>query len=178
MKTNEIIKAILEESDFATQMKMAELVGTERLAGIVEGMRAAGVTIPHVMDDIVGTMRARETVNLAKILEKSDSKQVQVLVQVSNPKKILKASELIKNNPAQAHLCVDYAKPAIYKESQKFVEQIEKTGVSNYKLAQKMVQIRGVEETENDIRRTEEVKPVKHIVADVMGPLRARNTSM
>ena len=174
MGNSEIIKMILEESDFDSKIKLAELVGYEKLEQIVTRMRASGEKIPHVMDDVMGALRGNEEMKLAKLLEESTPEQVEVLVKAFGSQKCKRASKLIEN-PAKAHLVIDFATPMSYKESEAFIAEIEKTGVSDYRLAQKMVMIHGFEKTENDIKATKYFRPVKHIVDDVIGPLKSRN---
>ena len=171
MRDTEIIKMILAEKTFESKMKLAELIGYDRLNIIVTKLRFSEIKIPHVMDDIIGTLLGNEEKKLAKLLEESTPEQVEVLVKAFGSQKCMRSSKLI-TNPAKAHLVVDYATPMSYKESEDFVTKIEKTGVTNYKLAQKMVMINGLEKTEKDIEVTGYSRPVKHIVADVMGPLR------
>ena len=112
---------------------------------------------------------------LAQILEKSTPEQVKVLVQAFGPEKCSQTLKYISNR-AQAHLVVDYITPMRCQESKSFVTKIEDVGITNYKLAQKMVMLRGLEKTEEDIQTTECFRPVKHVVADVMGPLNNENS--
>ena len=175
MRDTEIVKMILEENSFESKMKLAELVGYDRLKAMVTEMRFSGINIPHVMDDILGTLLGNEEKRLAKLLEESTPEQVEVLVRAFGSQKCKRASKLI-SNPAKAHLVIDYATPMSCKESEDFVTKIEETGVTNYELAQKMVIINGLAKTEKDIKVTGYSRPVKHIVEDVMGPLRANKS--
>lgn len=175
MRDTEIIKMILEEKTFEAKMKLAELVGYDRLNIMVKELRFSGIKIPHVMDDVIGTLLGNEEKKLAKLLEESTPEQVEVLVKAFGSQKCKRASKLI-TNPAKAHLVVDCAMPMSCKESEDFVTKIEEIGVANYKLAQKMVMINGLEKTEKEIEVTRYSRPVKHIVADVMGPLRAKKS--
>ena len=176
MRDTEIVKMILDENSFESKMKLAELVGYDRLKTMVTEMRFSGMKIPHVMDDILGTLLyGNEEKRLAKLLEESTPEQVEVLVRAFGSQKCKRASKLILD-PAKAHLVIDYATTMSCKESEDFVTKIEETGVTNYGLAQKMVIIHGLEKTEKDIEVTGYSRPVKHIVADIMGPLRANKS--
>ncbi len=174
MRDSEIVKMILEEKTFESKMKLAELVGYDGLKTVVTEMRFSGIKIPHVMDDVLGTLLANEDKKLAKLLEESTPEQVEILVKAFGSQKCKRASKLIID-PAKAHLVIDYATPMSYKESEEFVAKIEVTGVTNYELAQKMVMINGMEKTETDIEMTKHSRPVKHIVDDVIGPLKPNN---
>ena len=175
MRDSKIIQMIIEEDSFESQMKLAEVVGYERLSNMVKEMEAAGIRLPHVIADIIGTLRAREDQKLVNLLEGASKEQVAILVQAYGSQKCLQAAKSMKNR-SKAHLVVDYATPKACQEAEAFVANIEETGTVDYELAQKMVLINGVEETEDAIKTTGYSRPVKHIVADVMGPLKANDS--
>ena len=175
MKNKNIFNMILEEKTFENKMELAKLIGYEKLSMIISKEESLGTKIPHEMRDILGTLLVNEEKELAQILEKSTPEQVKVLVQAFGPEKCSQTLKYISNR-AQAHLVVDYITPMRCQESKSFVTKIEDVGITNYKLAQKMVMLRGLEKTEEDIQTTECFRPVKHVVADVMGPLNNENS--
>ena len=165
-----VIISILDEKSFESKMKLARAVGYEKLTKIVEAKEATGVKVPHVIKDVLGSMRTERDAELTQVLEDATPEQMKVLVRVLGYEKCNQLAKRIKN-PAQAHMVRDYTTPMEYADSVKFVTAIEETAKDDYQLAQQMVTLRGVERTQEDIERTEKVRPVKHIVADVMGPL-------
>ena len=71
-------------------------------------------------------------------------------------------------------MVIDYTTPLKYQESSAFVAEIEEAGLKDYELAKKMVLLHGIKKTEKDIKATQTHRPVKHIVSDVLGPLKAK----
>ena len=85
MKDEEIFRMLLNEKTFESKMKLAEVVGYDRLKDILIEIKFSGTKVPHFFLDILGTLAVNEEKRLAEILENSTPEQVEVLVKALGP---------------------------------------------------------------------------------------------
>ncbi len=173
-----VMKLIPEAENFEARMMIGRAVGLERLQDIVTRMENSNIAVPHIVLDVLGSLRVEEDKKAAEKFETATPEQARAMVEALGWERSLRIATLVKNS-SKKHQIVDYATPLKYQESERFVGTIEQVAVKNYELAKSLVVCRKLDIFLQDIENAKTIRKshrVEHIVYDVINPM-VQNTT-